>query len=33
MAKFYYMMIKADRITINDVPSRWREQTKELLDQ
>lgn len=33
MAKFYYMMIKADRISIENVPPLWREQVEELLVQ
>lgn len=31
MAKIYYKQLLNGKITINDVPSRWREQVKELL--
>lgn len=33
MAKIYYMQIKAGKITINEVPARWREQVEQLLGQ
>lgn len=32
MAKIYYRMIMAGKITVNDVPLRWREQVKSLLE-
>ena len=31
MAKIYYKQLLNGKITINDVPPRWREQVKELL--
>lgn len=31
MAKIYYKQILSGKITIGDVPQRWREQVKELL--
>jgi hypothetical protein len=31
MAKFYAARIKAGKMTIDDVPERWREQTREVL--
>lgn len=32
MAKIYKRWIDAGRMTIDDVPSRWREQVQKLLD-
>lgn len=32
MAKIYYRRIKQGRMTIEDVPVRWREAVQELLD-
>lgn len=32
MAKIYYNRIKAGLMTIDQVPSRWREAVQELLD-
>ena len=32
MAKIYYRMIKAGRMTIDEVPTRWREAVQALLD-
>ena len=32
MAKIYYRRIKQGRMTIEDVPTRWREAVQELLD-
>ena len=32
MAKFYYGRIKRGKLTIEDVPERWREQVQALLD-
>lgn len=32
MAKIYYMQIKADKTTIDEVPSRWREQVEGMLN-
>lgn len=32
MAKIYYKWVKANKITIDDVPERWRDQVQELLD-
>ena len=32
MAKIYYRRIKQGRMTIEDVPARWREAVQELLD-
>lgn len=32
MAKIYYRWIKAGRMTIDEVPERWREQVRKLLD-
>lgn len=31
MAKIYYKQILSGKITIEDVPQRWREQVRELL--
>ena len=33
MAKFYAVQIRLGRIALEDVPERWREQVKALLDQ
>lgn len=32
MAKIYYRWIDAGRMTIDEVPMRWREQVRKLLD-
>ena len=32
MAKIYYRKIKAGEMTIDDVPTRWREAVQALLD-
>ena len=32
MAKIYYRRIKQGRMTIDNVPTRWREAVQELLD-
>ncbi len=32
MAKIYYRRIKAGRMTIEEVPARWRDAVQELLD-
>ena len=32
MAKFYAMQIRIGKITIDDVPEKWRKETKELID-
>ena len=32
MTKIYYRRIKQGRMTIEDVPTRWREAVQELLD-
>lgn len=32
MAKIYYRMIKSGRMTIDEVPSRWRASVQEILD-
>lgn len=32
MAKIYYDLIVAGRITIDDVPTRWRKAVEELLE-
>ncbi len=32
MAKIYYRMIKAGRMTIDEVPTRWRAAVQTLLD-
>lgn len=32
MAKIYYRWINAGRMTIDEVPVRWREQVRKLLD-
>lgn len=32
MAKIYYRQIKAGKLTIADVPERWRDAVKTLLD-
>ncbi len=32
MAKIYYTRIKAEIMTINEVPQRWRASVQELLD-
>lgn len=31
MAKFYFVQIILGKITINDVPDRWKEATRKLL--
>lgn len=33
MAKIYVRMIRAGRMTIDDVPARWRREVEELLNQ
>lgn len=32
MAKIYYRKIKAGKMTINDVPERWKAEVQALLD-
>ena len=32
MAKIYYKQIKAGKITIDDVPKRWRDAVQAMLD-
>nr|DAP24138.1 MAG TPA: alpha 3-alpha domain protein [Caudoviricetes sp.] len=32
MAKIYYRWIDAGRMTIDEVPQRWREQVRKMLD-
>ena len=32
MAKIYYRWIDAERMTLEQVPERWREQVRKLLD-
>ena len=32
MAKFYYGRIKRGKLTIDEVPEKWREQVQALLD-
>ena len=32
MAKFYYGRIKRGKLTIDDVPEKWRDQVQKLLD-
>lgn len=32
MAKIYYRQILAGKITIDDVPARWREEVEKLLE-
>ena len=32
MAKIYYRMIKSGRMTIDEVPARWRASVQEMLD-
>jgi len=32
MAKIYYRQILANKITLDDVPERWRDEVKKLLD-
>ena len=32
MAKIYYRWIKAGKMTIEDVPAKWREQVQEMLE-
>ena len=33
MAKIYANRIKANKLTIDDVPARWREQVQKLLEE
>lgn len=33
MAKVYYRLIKAGKMTIDDVPERWREEVRRLLEE
>ena len=33
MAKVYYRLIKAGKITLDDVPERWREEVRRLLEE
>ena len=33
MAKFYVMQIKMGKMTIDDVPKKWKAATKKLLEQ
>lgn len=32
MVKFYVLQIKLGKITLEDVPTKWREQVKAILD-
>lgn len=32
MAKLYYNLIKASKKTLNDVPLKWREEVKKMLE-
>lgn len=32
MARIYYRMIKTGRMTINEVPTRWRASVQKMLD-
>lgn len=32
MAKIYYRRIKDGKMTLDDVPTRWKEQVRELLE-
>ena len=32
MAKLYYNLIKANKKTLDDVPLRWREEVKKMLE-
>ena len=32
MAKIYYRAVKAGKRTLEDVPQRWREQVREMLE-
>lgn len=32
MAKIYYRWIKAGKMTVDQVPTRWKEQVQKLLD-
>ena len=32
MAKLYYNLIKANKKTLNDVPLRWREEVRKMLE-
>lgn len=32
MVKFYYLQVKMGKITIDDVPERYRDKVKEMLD-
>ena len=33
MAKIYYRWIKAGRMTIDDVPTKWRDTVREMLEE
>ena len=33
MARVYYRLIKAGKMTIDDVPERWREEVRRLLEE
>ena len=33
MAKIYYNLIKKGKMTINEVPERWREEVQRMLDE
>ncbi len=33
MAKIYVRLIKAGKMTINDVPERWREEVRRMLEE
>ncbi len=33
MAKIYYRWIKAGKMTIEDVPTRWRDTVREMLEE
>ena len=33
MSRVYYRLIKAGKITLDDVPERWREEVRRLLEE
>lgn len=33
MAKIYYRLVKAEKMTIEEVPERWREAVQKMLDE
>lgn len=33
MAKIYYDLIKKGKLTINDVPTRWKNEVQKMLDE